>query len=409
MSPNNISTMVKNRHSGLLTVILITLVILPALAFANHRHFDDAVNWTGYAFYGDRGTFFADVTGDGKADAIAVNRDGIWFRRSNGLGFETGIEKLGPTYIANRGYFFADVTGDGKADAIGVLTSSRGHRILVQRSDDNYEVMINSKDTINRYHGDVGTFFANVDNNKTADLIAIDWIDKEKRQAKVTVRRSNGRGGFLSPEDWTWTDRFSPGTAQTLVADVTGDGKADLIAVNKGEEWEGEEVPKGVKVSEAFLLNLPSADPGRFFGAKDWTREPVRTFFGTLANGKQATFAANVNGVCGGRGDVPRADIIGVNDGTRIVGDNGIGVRESFGAGFATPDPASGFQISVCGDGAYRPWGYWTREGTNETFYGTRGTFFADVTGDGTADAIAVNDDGVWVRRSCAGNLAFAC
>ena len=33
-------------------------------------------------------------------------------------------------------------------------------------------------------------------------------------------------------------------------------------------------------------------------------------------------------------------------------------------------------------------------------YYGTRGTFFADVTGDGRADAIVVNDDTVTVRRS---------
>ena len=37
---------------------------------------------------------------------------------------------------------------------------------------------------------------------------------------------------------------------------------------------------------------------------------------------------------------------------------------------------------------------------TLNPYYGTRGTFFADVTGDGRADAIVVNDDRVTVRRS---------
>jgi hypothetical protein len=32
-------------------------------------------DWIHGAFYGSRGTFFADVTGDGRADAIAVNDD----------------------------------------------------------------------------------------------------------------------------------------------------------------------------------------------------------------------------------------------------------------------------------------------------------------------------------------------
>jgi hypothetical protein len=34
------------------------------------------------------------------------------------------------------------------------------------------------------------------------------------------------------------------------------------------------------------------------------------------------------------------------------------------------------------------------------TFWGNRGTYFADLTGDGKADAIAINDDSIWVRRA---------
>lgn len=34
-----------------------------------------------------RGTYFADVTGDGKADAIVVNTTGVTVRRSNGRTF----------------------------------------------------------------------------------------------------------------------------------------------------------------------------------------------------------------------------------------------------------------------------------------------------------------------------------
>jgi hypothetical protein len=37
--------------------------------------------WSTYTFYGDRGTFFADVTGDDKADAIVVNDATIPFGR----------------------------------------------------------------------------------------------------------------------------------------------------------------------------------------------------------------------------------------------------------------------------------------------------------------------------------------
>ena len=39
-------------------------------------------DWSHGPFYGSRGTYFADVTGDGKADAIAVNDDTVTIRRS---------------------------------------------------------------------------------------------------------------------------------------------------------------------------------------------------------------------------------------------------------------------------------------------------------------------------------------
>ena len=56
--------------------------------------------WTEGPFYGSRGTFFADVTGDGKADAIAVNDNRMTVRRSDGkqqfLGNEAWTE--GPFY-----------------------------------------------------------------------------------------------------------------------------------------------------------------------------------------------------------------------------------------------------------------------------------------------------------------------
>ena len=53
-----------------------------------------------------------------------------------------------------------------------------------------------------------------------------------------------------------------------------------------------------------------------------------------------------------------------------VVNNDTVTVRRSTGAGF----------------GANEDW-------TREPYFGSRGTFFADVTGDGRADAIAVNND----------------
>jgi hypothetical protein len=70
------------------------------------------------------GTFFVDVTGDGKADAIVVNEDTVTVRLNTGSDFGSGPGANkdwthGP-YFGTLGTSFVDVTGDKKADAIVV-------------------------------------------------------------------------------------------------------------------------------------------------------------------------------------------------------------------------------------------------------------------------------------------------
>jgi hypothetical protein len=89
-------------------------------------------DWTNGAYLGNRGTFFADVTGDGKADAIVVNDQRVTVRRSNGSAFEPNEDWTSGPYFGSRGTFFVDVTGDVKADAIVV----NDQRVTIRRSPD---------------------------------------------------------------------------------------------------------------------------------------------------------------------------------------------------------------------------------------------------------------------------------
>jgi hypothetical protein len=74
--------------------------------------------------------YFADVDGDGRADAIAVTDIGITVRRSDGAQFlAPQVWTSGPD-SGTRGMYFADVDGDGRADAIAV----HADQITVQRS-----------------------------------------------------------------------------------------------------------------------------------------------------------------------------------------------------------------------------------------------------------------------------------
>jgi hypothetical protein len=82
---------------------------------------------------GSRGIFFADVDGDGRADAIVVNDNTITVRRSTGNGFGPNEDWTGFPFYANKGTYFADVDGDGRADAIVVNDNT----ITVRRSTGN--------------------------------------------------------------------------------------------------------------------------------------------------------------------------------------------------------------------------------------------------------------------------------
>ncbi len=185
------------------------------------RCFGPTAAWTNNPYYGNRGTFFADVTGDGRADAIVVNDESIPFgrvvvRRSDGSQFLPNEEWTSEPYYGTRGTFFAEVTWDRQADAIVVNDSG----ITVRESTG--EVFAGNVDwTSDLYDGTHGTFFANVDCGG-ADAIAV-------KDSGIFVRLSSG-STFASPVAWT-SDPFY-GTRGTFFADVTGDHRADAIAVN---------------------------------------------------------------------------------------------------------------------------------------------------------------------------------
>ena len=242
-------------------------------------------NWTSGPAGGQRATALADVTGDGRADLVAVNNNGIYVRPSSGAGFgdpqrwsdefwgDGDEHDAGGFMVADRGTYFADVTGDGLADAIAVTTGT----VVVRRSwgggfggDEDW--------TFGPFWGNWNTAFADVDSDGLADAIAVNddriwvrrsngsWFNGNEEWAegpfvamrskgftlygndffadvtgdgradaigvfpnKIQVRRSVG-DWFESPQDWT-PDAFF-GNRETWFTDVTGDGKANSIAVN---------------------------------------------------------------------------------------------------------------------------------------------------------------------------------
>jgi hypothetical protein len=182
--------------------------------------------WTREPYFGVYGgkvnNYFADVNGDGKADAIVVNPSGVTVRLSDGNRFRRGEEWTREPYLGALGNYFADVTGDGKADAIVVNNNG----ITVRRSDGN-RFERNELWSTEPFYGGVGdsVYFADVNGDGKADAIVVNTNG-------ITVRLSDGTR-FLPNR--TWMRRAYYGSIATMFIDIDGDGKADAVVVNPTE------------------------------------------------------------------------------------------------------------------------------------------------------------------------------
>jgi hypothetical protein len=173
-------------------------------------------DWTGGPFFGSRGTFFADLTGDGRADAIAVNDDTVTVRLNTGSNFGPNQDWTGGPFFGSRGTFFARVTGNSAA---AIAVNDNG--IFVRRSTGS-SFMPSEDWTGGPFFGSRGTFFARLTGGHV-DAIAVN-------DNGIFVRRNTGRLTFGPVENWTGGPFF--GSRGTFFADLLGRFRDDVIAVN---------------------------------------------------------------------------------------------------------------------------------------------------------------------------------
>jgi hypothetical protein len=227
-------------------------------------------DWSHGACFGSRGTFFADVDGDGKAECILVNDDTITVRRSTGHDFGPGPQANEDwshgACFGSRGTFFADVDGDGKADCILVNNDT----ITVRRSTGNDfgpGPQANEDWSHGACFGSRDTFFADVDGDRKADCILVN-------NDTITVRRSTGNDfgpGPQANEDWSHGACF--GSRDTFFADVDGDRKADCILVNNDtitvRRSTGHDFGPGPQANEDWTHGAYFGSRGTFFADVD--------------------------------------------------------------------------------------------------------------------------------------------
>ena len=181
----------------------------------------------------------ADINGDGKADLVAFTPSygTVWGSTSSGTAF--GPDAVWNNYFCIKGEVCAlgDVDGDGKADAIlfkpHAPPGQKGNVLWAHSTGSAFTNVQTGHGyfCVDYEHCLVG----DVNGDGKADIVLVKGYQTNAPAFEVLVALSNGKQ-FIDATPFTWgtVPHLSPEQPEApgnfALADVTGDGKADLIA-----------------------------------------------------------------------------------------------------------------------------------------------------------------------------------
>ena len=311
------------------------------------------MSWTGFNWTDQHPRFVVDITGDGRADIVGLGRDGVWASlnsRGDGimqiprLALRGFGENAGSWHVDRHPRVLGDVTGEGRADIVGF--GDAGVYVALSNGDGSFTMAAG----IAGFGIDQGwrvdqhpRFLADVTGDGRADIVGFG-------NDGVYVALSNGDGSFTMAAgiadfgvDQGWRVDRHP----RFLADVTGDGRADIVAFGDNNVY--------VALSNGDgTFQTPVWGIGDLCFNQGWRTD------------QHPRLLADVTGD-------GRADIVGFGgEGVYIALSNGNGTF-SLAGGVADFGLDQGWRI------------------------GKHPRFLADVTGNGRADIVGFADDGVWV------------
>ena len=298
--------------------------------------------------------FVADTTGDGQADVVGFGDAGVSVARSNGDGTFGAAHLLLRDFGFDQGWridqhprFLADTTGNRRCDVVGF--GNHGVSVALSRPDGTFDSRRLALADFGANQGwRVDThlrFLADTTGDGRADVVGFG-------NSGVSVARSKGDGTFreraLAVSDFGADQGWRVDTHLRLLADTTGDGRADVVGFgNSG-------------------ISVALANGDGTFGP----RKLLLTDFGVNQGWRVDTHPRYLADTTGDG----RPDVVGFHD-------DGVYLSRALpGGGYA---PA---KLVVPNFGHDQGWRI-----------DRHMRFLADTTGDGRADIVGFGDEGIWI------------